>query len=111
MEFTILNKPLKMETEKDIELKNYQKLVVKDNLKVHFDKIGNMLMSLSLYANEALNHSDINNFKISDDLKFKKSMEQAKIFKKKILKDLIKLLTKFENDYTELLESKLNHKL
>lgn len=109
MEFTILNKPLKMEKEKDIELKNYQKLVVKDNLKVHFDKIGNMLMSLSLYANEALNHSDINN--ISDDLKFKKSMEQAKIFKKKILKDLIKLLTKFENDYTELLESKLNHKL
>ena len=105
MEFTILNKPLKMETEKDIELKNYQKLVVKDNLKVHFDKIGDMLMGLSLYANEALNHSDINN--ISDDLKFKKSM----IFKKKILKDLIKLLKKFENDYTKLLESKLNHKL
>ena len=111
MEFTILNKPLKMETEKDIELKNYQKLIIKDNLKVHFDKIGNMLMSLSLYANEALNHYDISNYKISDDLKFKKSMEQAKIFKKKILKDLIKLLTKFENDYTELLESKLNHKL
>ena len=107
MEFTILNKPLKMETEKDIELKK----VVKDNLKVHFDKIGDMLMGLSLYANEALNHSDINDYEISDDLKFKKSMEQAKIFKKKILKDLIKLLTKFENDYTELLESKLNHKL
>jgi hypothetical protein len=100
-----------MEKEQNIELKNYQRLVVNDHLKVNFDKIGDKLMGLSLYANEILNLSDINNSKISDDLKFKKSMEEAKIFKKKILKDLIKLLAKFENEYKELLESKLNHKL